>query len=346
MTGTDFLTYRIMKGHLSFCRDGLSLYIEEPTPNMMFESISIYNEVYDSAYGNGVYIKSEILDYIYLHDFYSPFDDMEIKKLNTDMEDIKLACYNNYQREKELFSLKKLLRSIEIKISKINRKKIQFDHLTCEGVATHAQWNWIIENSTYSLKTGEKYLWDSLTPATLMSHYEDSVISSSDFRNVARSDLWRPIWNLGKKTGNLFDRPSSMLTRDQLALCSYSTMYDAVYESSDTPPEQVIEDDDCLDGWFIDQKRKNEKYKKDQDAQKFTSNKRIAKAGEVFVVASSDKEADYIDSLNSSKSKHIKKERMEAIKNNGAVTDMQFKDVAINMQAQQNENLFNKFKGK
>jgi hypothetical protein len=36
---------------------------------------------------------------------------------------------------------------------------------------------------------------------------------------------------LGKKTGNLFNKPSSMLTRDQIVLCSYSNMYDSVYEN-------------------------------------------------------------------------------------------------------------------
>ena len=51
-----------MKGHLSFCRDGLSLFIKEPDPNIMFESAEIYNEIYETAYGQGNYIKDEIYE--------------------------------------------------------------------------------------------------------------------------------------------------------------------------------------------------------------------------------------------------------------------------------------------
>jgi plasmid replication initiation protein len=123
-------------------------------------------------------------------------------------------------------------------------------------------------------------------------------------------------------------------------------MYDSVYESGESPPDTVIEDDDCLDGWFIDQKRKQEKYKKDLDAQKFTSNKKIAKAPEVFVVASSGKEAEYVESLNSLQAQHIKKQRMQTVENNKTATDLDFMDVAIDRQAQESQALFNKFKGK
>lgn len=341
----DCLTYRIMKGRLSFCKDGLSLFIKEPTPDIMFESIDIYNEVYESAYGAGAYLKDEILEFLYEKDFYSPFDDMEKDKLKKYIEDLKLACFQNYQRERELFGIKQMIKTAEKNMAKIYRKKHQFDHITCEGTATLAQWNWIIENSTY-FPNGEPYNWSKFSPSFLMSFYEESVIMSEEFRSIARSDIWRPVWNLGKKTGNLFDKPSSMLTRDQLALCSYSTMYDSVYESSESPPDTVIEDDDCLDGWFIDQKRKQEKYKKDLDAQKFTSNKKIAKAPEVFVVASSGKEAEYVESLNSLQAQHIKKQRMQTVENNKAATDLDFMDVAIDRQAQESQALFNKFKGK
>ena len=38
-------------------------------------------------------------------------------------------------------------------------------------------------------------------------------------------------------------------------------MYDNVYESHERPNDKIIEDDDCLDGWFIVQRRKHEKDK-------------------------------------------------------------------------------------
>lgn len=334
-----------MKGHLSFCRDGLSLYIVEPDPDMMFNSISIYEEIYDRAYTKGIYIKDEIQELLMTLELYSPFDDMELDKLKEDAEELRLACYKNFSKKKELTGIKFALRKVEESMIKLQRKKYQFDHMTCEGMASQSQWNWIIENSTY-FKNGTPYDWKSLNVSAVMNFYEESVISSSQFRTAARSDVWRPIWNLGKKTGNLFNRPSTELTRDQLALSSYSSMYDSVYESQEAPPDMVIEDDDCLDGWFIEQKRKNDQLKKENEANEFLSNKKIANAGEVFIMAKDKQEASYVDSYNTRQSRGIKQERMQTLKGQDLITDLQFRDVQTDLNMQQNEKMMNQAKGK
>ena len=84
MDRKEFSIYRIMKGHLSFRRDGLSLYIKEPDPNLLFDSIEVYDQFYDEAYGNGCYIKDEIEEVLYTKDLYSPFDDKDLEKYKKD----------------------------------------------------------------------------------------------------------------------------------------------------------------------------------------------------------------------------------------------------------------------
>jgi hypothetical protein len=212
-------------------------------------------------------------------------------------------------------------------------------------VASLAQWNWIIERSTYYVETDKSYDWQSISLSTAMGIYEDSVILNEDFRAIARSNGWRPIWNLGKKTGDLFSNPSSMLTRDQIMLASFSSMYDSVYESPESPPDKVIEDDDCLDGWFIDQRKKNEKYKREQEAENIITNKKIANSSEIFIVAQSPEEIGYVDSLNSVQSRQIKKGRMEQMMDKGTIKDIEFNDVLLDLQMQQNNSIINKAKG-
>ena len=313
----------------------------------MYASSDIYQQIYDQAYGSGVLLKDEALDLIYEKELYSPFDDMQIDKMKKDIEDLKYECFKNFHKPKKLDSLKFILRTTEKELAKIYRKKSQFDHLTCEGVASVGQWQWIIEKSTFYKDTDLPYDWEKVGVPTLMTYYEDNVITAQDFRYIARSDVWRPVWTVGKKTGNLFDRPSSLLTRDQITLCSFSLMYDNVYESQESPPEQVIEDDDCLDGWFIEQKKKHLEYKKEQTANNIvSSNKKISGAGEVFVVAESNEEASYIDSLNSYQAKNIKNERLNLLYSKEKVKDQEFLDVALDLQMQQNQVLFNQLKGK
>ena len=335
-----------MKGRLCYRRDGLSIFIEEPNPNLMYESMMVYEEAYEQAYYQGLYLKDEIPELLFDLELYSPFDDQDIKKLKREIEDLKVQAFENYNKPRELRSVKFSLRQSENRLNNIYRKKYQFDHLTCEGYATFCQWNWIIEKSTY-YENGNPYDWSDLTISQVLSHYESSSISSEEYRMVARSDLWRPIWILGKKTGNLFDRSSSMLTKDQITLCSFSMMYDNVYESPESPHDNVIEDDDCLDGWFIHQKRKHKKAKKESEVnQLLSSNSKIANAGEVFIVANSKEEAEEIESLNSMQSKVAKRQRFDLLRQKGEIkTDLEFLDIQRDISMQQSRDMVNKITG-
>jgi len=342
----EFILLRILKGRLSYRRDDLSLYIVEPNQDLMYESIEIYEDAYDKAYGSGVYLKQEIEEYMAINDMWSPFDQMDIEKIKKENEELKLQAYKNFYKKRELTGIKYLLKQNDTKMLKILSKKNQFDHLTCEGVASYSRWNWIIEHSTF-YKDGTRYDWQDFGVSTMMTYYENSSISSSDFRSVARSENWRPVWGLGKKTGDLFGVPTNMLTKDQIFLCSYSSMYDNVYENSEAPDDAVIEDDDCLDGWFIDQRRKNDKLKKEQRVNSMLTNSKIANAGEVFLVASSPEDVDAIHSMNTYQSDMIRKSRLEEINQKGIIkNDTEFSDVRRDLQMQQNQALANHLKGK
>lgn len=336
-----------MKGRLSFRRDGLSLYIKEPSPEVLYDSIEIYEDVYNEAYGQGCYLKDEILEVLYEKQFYTFDDDIDIDNYKIIIENLKIDAFEAYLRPKQLPKIKYEIKKNEEKLNKILRKKSQLDHLTCEGVASLAQWNWIIEQSTFFKENDAPYDWKRFSPSMMMSYYENQGISSISFREIARSDYWRPIWLLGKKTGNLFDRPSSMLTKDQIILCSFSNMYDGVYEHPESPSDKIIEDDDCLDGWFIAQKRKNEKFKKEQEGNAISKNPKIANAKEVFVMAQSKEEAQHIASFNSYHAEQIKNQRIEQVLEQGIITsDLEFNDVKREIQMDNNSSMINKATGK
>ena len=154
-----------------------------------------------------------------------------------------------------------VLRVLEKDLLKYKSKKHTLDHISCEGVASFARSIWIISKTVYNVdKT--PYEWSRHSISSLMDYYNSNQISSTQFRSVARTEPWRSMWTIGKKQGNAFGKSASELTKDQISLSSYSCMYDNVYENSDAPDEKVIEDDDCLDGWFIHQRREYDKQKK------------------------------------------------------------------------------------
>ena len=148
-----------------------------------------------------------------------------------------------------------------------------------------------------------------------MEHYNSNKISTSQFRYVARNDPWRSMWNTGKKMNGVFEKPSSELTKDQVALCSYSSMYDNVYESSEAPSEKIVDDDDCLDGWFIHQRREYEKQKKQKQTDDMIKNPKIANSQEVFLMAKDQEEANKIYDVNHPGVRQIIKDRQNTINN-------------------------------
>ena len=144
------------------------------------------------------------------------------------------------------------------------------------------------------------------------------------------------MWNVGKTT-SIFDKPSSQLTTPQTQLCAFARMYDNVLEHPEQPPEKIIEDDICLDGWFIHQKRKSEKQKKKQEIEGMMSNPKIQNSGEVFIMASDEKDVDSIYDMNDPRARGIIRQREKQIQEQGRVKHVELDDVQFDLQTQRNK---------
>lgn len=324
----EYKLYRVINGRLSFRRGGLNLVIKEPDQSLQLESFEIYHSAYQEAYEKGILIKEESDEIAYEMGMLYPTLDRDIEEVSKAIDDLKVAAYKSFYNKKQLYYIKMNIRNKEMEQAKLLNIKSQLDKYTCESIAAFSRWNWIIEKSTYYMDTNMLYDWKHINISTIINFYEENMISSSEFRNIARDDPWRSMWLVGKKTGDLFGKPACNLTRDQLILSSYSSMYDSVYESSESPDSKIIEDDDCLDGWFVEQKRKNEKIKNENLVNQKISNSKISNSGEVFVVASSKEEASMINNINSDHIKNIKAQRMNKIlSSESMVKDTDFDDV-------------------
>ena len=149
------------------------------------------------------------------------------------------------------------------------------------------------------------------------------MITTEEFKLLARSSLWRGYWNAVKN--NIFEKPISLLTDEQKALLNISRMYDNIYEHPECPDDKVLEDDDALDGWMIIQKRKNDNDKK--KSQFDSTNPNLKNAGEVFVVSSSNEDSEAITSMNTFESKSAMKEKFNYINQKQNAEDGELPDV-------------------
>jgi hypothetical protein len=339
------ILYRILKGRLRFSQNGLVLYIHEPSLDIIAESYDIYNEHLRAGYLQGLYINSEITNLLIAHDIWLPDDNKKIEDVKTQIEDIKVECYQNFYDKKKLAQLKYKLKNRESELYKLYSKKSSMDHLTCDGLAENARIMYIISKTVF-YEDGAPFDWNGLDYSEILMYYQEHSPTSAQVREIARNDPWRSMWNISKKRGGPIEGPTTFYSRDQLALCSYSLMYDNVYENPDAPSDEIIENDDCLDGWFIHQRRKSEKDKKLKSTGDIITNPRIKNSKEIFIMAPTRETANDILDLNDPHSRSIIKQREESMKGKENVKDSDFADVQVELQLKKNNAFIKSMKGR
>jgi len=291
------ILYRIIKGRLRIKLGDLVLFVYEPTEDVLEESYEIYDEAYQKAYYSNVFVDQELRELLYDFRLWNPADDKEIKELDKKIEELKLDAYKSFFDTQKLNLIKMRLKLAERQKMDIVSRNKSLDHVSCRGAAEFARSAWIVENCTYR-QDGSKFNWKNCSVSEVMGILSNKTITSKEFRMIARNDPWRSQWSIGKTAGDVFGKASVNLTSNQISLSSYSVMYDNVYESTERPNEKIIDDDVCLDGWFIEQKRKIEKQKKQQEVDALTKNSKISNSQEVFVMASNQEAANQIYDLN------------------------------------------------
>lgn len=304
---------RIIQGRLRIRLGDLVLFIYEPSADIIEESFEIYDQAYQRAYFSGCYTEQEMLAMLIDYDLWTPLDDKHAEELEKKIEDLKVSAFKAFFKKKELSNIKRMIRITEMDRAAAIQKKKQFEHVTCSGVANFMRRCWILQQTTKTAD-GKNYNFAEVNVQNILEEYSSAGIDVATFRKIARTSPWRQMWNSSKKRGDVFGKPSVFLDQNQLALISYSQMYDNVYENPEAPKEEVIEDDDCLDGWFISQRRKYEKDKQKQQTDALISNPKIKNSQEIFVVANSQEEAQEIYSLNNDHMRAIIQERQQEIK--------------------------------
>ena len=306
---------RIIQGRLRLRLGDLVLFIEEPSQEILEASYEIYDQYYDKAYFGGVFIEEEILELLINNDLWSPLDEKAAKDYEEKIEELKVQAFKNFYSAKKLFGIKRQLRHTEGLLAGAIHKKKQLNHVTCKGIANFARKSWIISKTTKN-EDGSLFDFKKVSISRIMDIYGEHVIDAATFRKIARSQPFRSMWTSSKKRGDVFGKPSSCLDANQLAVCQYSSMYDNVYESPDAPKDKAIEDDDCLDGWFIVQRRKYEKDKKQREIDDMLAgNEKIKNSQEIFLMAQDQEQANEIFDLNDPFARSTIKNRQSTIQN-------------------------------
>lgn len=335
---------RILSGFYLFLYNNTRYKLVYPDITIKYEAELHAEQEYENNKFNDWINEDAIVDSLVSMGVWTYSGDDNLKNLEKQIDDLKVDIYKNFLNPTKLKSLKRTLNNTKNAYNNQYNIRHSLDQYTVNGYSQYIKNQYILIHSLYINNTR---LFNNIedTDFNLLNNLSNTIaehtIDISIFRQIARNDLWKNYWSAN--SDHLFDKAVINWTDEQKTLVVLTKMYDSAYQHPECPPDQVFEDDDMFDGWMIMQKRENEKTRNKNRTEKVLEGKKLDKAGEVFIVANSQEEAQNIYSLNDNNSRHIIKERETIIRNTSETIDVsQLPDVQRELTVQNNQQFKNR----
>ncbi len=330
----------------------LKVIIKNPTRFQNYIANEIYMEALQKAELEGNYTEYQYLCLLKYKGIWSDEQQAILDNLGKDIEQLKIDLYNSAFRSEQKKQLKIAINKIRDMQERLHRELHEYDHLTANGIAMMAKHKYMVACSIYKMNN------EPLFPESELDSIPDFVIeavaenisankiSDGDIRELARTDPWKLIWLGRKSEGSVFNIPAVDLTNEQRILSIWSNVYDNIHEHPDCPADEIINDDDMMDGWMLVQKRKRDASRGVAVVDGLVQNEKIRSAEEVFVPADSVADAKKVDSFNDFGASMTKKKRLALIHAKGAVREQDMPDSQLKMQAEYNRLFMERAHGK
>ncbi len=337
----EYFISRVRCGYYRIKSDGLVIKVMPPHLEDLFLSQEHYQNVYDDAVSQGVMTESESLEWMIENNLWDSTKDDKIKAIEKDIEKLQVKIYQYRFQPRMVYEGKKLLRQAERALKDINKEKQLYYNNTCEGIASQEKAVFLFQKSC---QTDDKaFDFGDSVSNNLFYLWACQILSESQIRELARNEPWRSSWSVRESSDLFIDYKDRDLTVDQKNLITWSRMFDNINESMDCPTDDVLEDDDMLNGWLVIQRQESEKAKQEKTADTMLSDK-VANSQEILLMAHSKEEASMINDFNSPHAKRVQKDRLSTVKQKGTATDLDFKDKRMEINRQSNEQYKRKFR--
>lgn len=320
--------YRIITGKLFFLFNNKTYTLFPPKPALKYKANLLYDSILNDEKYNE-WIRAENLDrYMTYLEVWNNDMSMFIEKSDKQLEDLKVSLFTNRLNSKMTSRTRNQIANIRKRVSDLHLTRQTYYAQTLEGYAESIKYEYIITNTLFAGKKKVFGKFGSLQTSyqdftAIVSEINNHALSTSNYRQVARSDLWRSFWSIDKT--NIFAGPVSLWTEEQRTLAGYSAMYDSVYEHPEKPNDTVVNDDDMLDGWMITQRRAVEKSKQQESILK--TNTKLNKAQEVFIFTDSQEGIKEVMSMNSDEANLAIAQRTSILNNKQSIDHAHLPDI-------------------
>jgi hypothetical protein len=309
---------RILSGYYIFIYQKNKYKLIYPSIDIKYQAELYAEDEYENTKFNTWLLEEDILNSLIGLGLWTYNGDENLKKLETQIEDLKVDLYNNHFNNTKVKTIRRYLANTKASYNQQYNIRHSFDSYTLDGYLESLKNQYILAYSLYD--TNNNLIFNNLNDINYLFFNSISNIISSNmidtktYRKLARSNIWNNYWSTNNQ--NVFNKSVIEWTDEQKMLVMFTKMYDNAREHSECPTDNIFEDDDLFDGWMILQRRENEKQKNKNRASKLLEGKNLKNANEVFLVAGSQDEAQNIYDLNDALSRNIIKERNNIVNNN------------------------------
>lgn len=292
--------YRIITGYYFIIIDNKTYKIVSPALHIKQEAHAVYMSILQqNKFDNTSWLTDkEKYSVLYKNELWNEAKEKELQAFQKRLDDMKIELYLKYLDIPMRKKIKSSLETGKKEINKMMNSKISLDHMTLESYASNIKNEHIIINTAFHMDDSKVFNKDAIDTDLLelfIKEISENTIDMQTLREIARNDIWKSYWDAAKN--NIFPPPAYEWTDEQRLLINLSKMYDSVREHPEAPDDDIINDDDALDGWILFNKRKAEKERKKSKVMDAIGGK-YKNANEIFLVTHSEEESREVYGLN------------------------------------------------
>jgi hypothetical protein len=334
----EALVHRILSGKQIFVHQDNTYELRKPSLSLKMRGDLLYETTYQDHIYDNFWFLEDIDILLFDLQLLSPNYKESLSKLEKNLEKTKINLFQQYFDTTKRKKIKQRIQDLKDNIDSIYSQQHSLDFLTLEHYCDNIKNELIISRTLYFYDSEELVFEqniDSNLFNQIVTQISKNMISLPSYKKVARSDYWRNYWNNNKT--NILDEPVKEWSEEQKSLINISYMYDKIYEHPGCPKDDIIDDDDALDGWMLFQKQENERQKKEKGVESILSGN-MKNANEVFLMAGNKEQAQNVLDLNSEGSLATLQQKLGFINSSSTpVRDAQLPDVKQRLMQQLQE---------
>lgn len=319
--------------------------IRNPSLDLIYQSHVLYERIlYETRFEHWLR-KKDCLNILIKRGLWKVNEENKFDGFNDTIDNLKVDLYKNSFKITDVNIIKKQIESVRKQLNSLYNRRYVLDSFTWEDNAESQKIEFLLVSTIYD-KSGQQLFTNNdninfVFIRNLAQELSKQKLPPGDYRTIARSDVWQTYWRIGKP--NPFSCNVVELNEEQKILIMHSQMYDSVFNHLERPSDDIIDNDDMLDGWLIIKQREQKKQMAEKQVDKQIGSQH-QNAQEVFIPVNSLDEAKNVNLLNDPHSRMIKKQRQQLIKQKGEVKDHEFVDKKIEIQRQALEQIKNQNK--